>query len=659
MMSQSARNKGKSDKELEPALFSHETSSTCLYPSAPSESPGTEKHVNAANKTSVPLTYSAGIREDANKSSSAAMQDAHEGYPYDEIQLDEIIIKSSLQDKNPEKQWQQVLDAFNAPAKKTGKSCFVHSTVRGQWINRDEFLLGHRNKTAELAGFNGEYNTARLLHPSPNVVTEIIHVCKQNELFYGAHGSYVLNVPIGHYAKAKSGNNPMIFGPGPHVIHDPNFRFDMKNGLVKQTDALISHENINIVRVTAGNVAKVWIGSEPVILEARKMPYVFTSPLFRYEYNKIDDKQYLYHQATEKLIVHGSIKRLIPHTSEVAVTYNNGNLVIITPNMLGKPEIIDNPFHEVRGFLSTAIQTLIFPDKNEYLEFTTSDSLKVQVKLLVAYKITDPVSALTALDTQEEIIKHIKSVAITDMARAVQKCTSQEFLASYRNTPKREAEMERKRPDSVSLLHDTVVTFERKPYQDEVKDKLSEDLKKIGIELQRFNIEEAKFKDAEISRKMGESSIQAAQANAEASILEQQYEITKRRAEQEAEKQRIAQQQQNQAIMSKAEAELEASKKRAEAIVIEAEADRKANSLRGQVLHDNPELLQLEMAKVAFLSLEKASLNVTSQDMAVLLRNPLGFFGAIQKSSASGTPVLSVIEESTEKTHRQAGAPGK
>lgn len=61
-------------------------------------------------------------------------------------------------------------------------------------------------------------------------------------------------------------------------------------------------------------VAKIWIGNQPYLLEYRDKAYVVVSPLFKI-IKSSDDK--LFFDATSELVTHGFIKRVMPHTGRV------------------------------------------------------------------------------------------------------------------------------------------------------------------------------------------------------------------------------------------------------------------------------------------------------------------------------------------------------
>lgn len=522
-----------------------------------------------------------------------------------ERQLSDVVIASTLYDRQSYTQALNIQREFNKHVK-DNQSCFTTSLIRGQYIGRDEFLLGHRNKTPEIVTFHPSKNIARVVKPfDSSFVSEVIGVFKQTDAFYGAHGSYVLNVPMGKYAKAYSGNRPLIFGEGPHVIHDQNFRVEKQNNalaFVNQDNIYINHGTLHILRVPAGEIATIWIGSVPLLLESRPHPYVFDTPLFRLEKN--GDKYF--HKATEKIIIHGSLKRLMPHTSEVAITYNNGILQIIHPQTDAGPTIINSATHAFCDFLSTGIQTLQFPseltkrarrlennrasnDEINYDIFSTRDSLKVGVKLLVAYRIADPEKALRHLNDTAGILDHIENVATVDMGKAIQQCSSQEFLCFYQTKPTASTPLSQNVniPSAPPIQH----------FQDIVKDQLSQDLKEYGIELVRLNIETPKIMDTDIAKKMSEQSLRTAEAAAQQAVLQQKYDIETQEAERTAKAREIAQSQVNNATISQAQARLQAAEIDARAVIVQAEAKQKAAMLEGEIYLKNPALLELALLK--------------------------------------------------------------
>jgi len=536
------------------------------------------------------------------------------------LALEDILVASDMTGLSTDDVTKKILERYN----KGGNVCFVKSAVRGTQINRGEFLLARFNNIPELAGPSVGLVARRLIATLGRKVT-LVGKVKQNDPFYGAEGSYVLNIPAGKYAKAWSGNVPKLYGPGTHVIHDPTFKFNV-NDIVDQNMLYINHGQLHILRVPAGQIVAVEIGSLRLLLEFRLEPYIFDDPMF-----KLSNQQF---NSTAQLIVHGSIKRIIPKTGQVAISYDNGNLVVFKPNASGIPIVIDSPTHEVVGFISTAVETVVFPSPTSiktrqadnpkadlatlaYEVFITKDSLKVGVKLLVAYQIIDPLMALTVLRDEEGILKHIENLAVTDMGKAIQQSSSQEFLSFYQTQPKKGEANPFTNPNPI--LH----------YQDIVKKQLADDLKDYGISLIRLNIETPKIMDAEIIKSMEKQSILSAEANAREGVIEQNYRIQKREAEQAAEGKRIAQSQLNDAKVSQAEAEFNAAKLRADASLLQADAERKIAEMKGLVYQKNPEFFQLELARIQASVFERSTLNLTDASLANMFRLPQAFFGGL------------------------------
>lgn len=632
--------------------------------------------------------------------------------PKEDIQLDEIIIKSKFNGQTPQERAEYILSEFN----KGITNSAVTTTIlpgRGQRINRDQFILAHRNEIPELVPFN-QKKIARCV-TLPGSVTAIVETIDQRAAFYGKNGKYVLNVPMGSYAKAMTGNgNPLIFGEGTHVVLDPTFQFKSEDGFVKQSEYYINHKTIHIVRIPAGKVAAIWIGSQPYVLPSRAEAYVFQSALFKIE--KFGDsyftdassvhithgtinilrvpagtlvkawdgpKPYLLESrdqpyittsplfklsgktiveslvsTTEKLIVHGSIKRVTPETSEVAIVYDNGKLKVFGPSENGKPIIEDSPTYRVDSFLQTSMQTKVFPsdkskdrrkkenketppDEINYEVFTTKDGLKIGVKLLVAYEISNPELAIRKLGGEERIIDHIENLAAVDMGKVIQQRSAQDFLSFDHTTVKKVAVAEEK---SFDLLTDAPAPTQS--IQDTVKKELGDDLAKYGITLVRLNFETPKILNAEIAKKMSEQSLLTADVNAQEAAIDKQTSVAKKKAQQAADVNKVTQDQINQTTVSTAQAKSNAAKLEAEAtetqarakansqfiaaemeaksIVIKAEAEKKSRDLQGDVYKEHPELLQRDLAQLQCEALKGAHIIVAPDHIGNIFSKSMG-----------------------------------
>lgn len=291
----------------------------------------------------------------------------------------------------------------------------------------------------------------------------------------------------------------------------------------------------------------------------------------------INQTQY-FTSASDRLISHGSIKRMLPHTGEVAIAYDSGNLKIIEAT--GKPITVDSDTFDVDGFLQTAAQTLVFPSKKtqaerkrdtnsenaNYEEFRTNDGLPIGVNLLVVYEIINPEIALTRLK-KDDIINHIENIVVADMGRVIQSCSSSDFQKTDQTVVK-DPSQNKKGNDFESRSKPTFYAH----LQDDVKNKLAEDLMDWGIRLVRLNIETPKILDKTIANEMAKNSLVTAKARAEASTLGLDYTIKQQRAGQDAEKMRI-------------EMERERDNK-----ILKAEGDAKSTTMTAQAELDNAKL---------------------------------------------------------------------
>jgi len=346
----------------------------------------------------------------------------------------------------------------------------------------------------------------------------------------------------------------------------------------------------------------------------------------------VHDKGSLYFwSAAAQYIEHGSIKRIIPHTGEVAITYKNGLLCIIDPPKDGKPIVITSPTHNFDGFVSTSLQTCLFPSEETKQQthkenpsappddinlkaFQTRDSLRLGVVLVVAFIINQPNVAITKLG-KKGIHPHIENIAFADMGKAIQQSTLQEVLFFYNNKPEKEEPVD---------VHVNM--------QDQVKSKLAKDLDEYGIELVRLNIETIKVLDRDIAKQLAGQSVTSAEYTTKQATLAKEYEIKTTEARLKAETENIAVQQLNKAIISQAQAKLEASRLEAESLIIAAEANKKAESLKGALYREYPLLWELEMMKLRVSVLQNATMYVTPQDISGLINSPLGLFTAVSQA---------------------------
>ncbi len=536
-------------------------------------------------------------------------------------------------------------------------------------------------------------NIPQLLYPNKNNSPYIINtpifrfnpgtdLINETENYIRHENIHMIRVPPGKFAKIIVDNVPKLLPPTEdnqsHTFYTTNFYFDPKTDFVDQNTPYIKHGIRHILRLPKGSVAKAWFGNTPQLLERsndeQELKVLdFEDPQFKLEETKRNGQSYLFLSASEKYIEHGSIKRVIPPIGELAVINKNGTLEVVQ----GRYDT-DSATESVVGFFDTSVQTLEFPSKKTrekrivenheaktndrviYDVYTTSDSVEVGLKILVAYRIPDIASAKKALlqfKNMENIADHIEGVVRSDMTKIIKQFTSQKFSApiepidNYKNFELKNQDQSREplpfAPSAPSAPPPP------KTYLEQAMEELKKDLAPYGITLIRMTIEESKILDGDLTKKMSEQALTTAKTNAELAVVEQKNIIAKAQAELKKDVAIIEQSQVNDGRIKAAKALLEAAdfeaqarerKAAADAKAIEstAEAEAKAIQLKGaaqnavlqqqaKFYEDNPRLFELEITKAKFEALKGMHFTVTSKEFSNLFNIPgLSLFNSAQ-----------------------------
>ncbi len=419
------------------------------------------------------------------------------------------------------------------------------------------------------------------------------------------HGSkYIIRVPPGKLAKAWYGTTPKLLGYNekPYEIDDPTFRLERAHAdylFEDQGTPYIKHGTKHILRVPTGKVAKISIGSEAELLEARKEAYEYDNPMFRLISANINE---LFEDAAAKLIEHGALKRIIPPVGEVAVlnaTDEHGFPRIVKPSKTGEPFLVISSAISVKCWLPTTVQNLVFPsekakrnkldervsaDLAKYEVFRTSDGADIGVKLYVSVMIEENDAALAAriLKDEKNMLAHIEDVTQTDMRRAISQVSFQDITTGDLTRPRlREAE------DQKQLQKTLQPSAPRRYIQDEMREQLAKDLKECGVTLVRLDILECEPLDVERVKKAKEASINTAQLSVEAATMETRYTIDIKKAKQAADVKRVEQEQTNESTYKQKEADLRAATAEANAVRAKAEGDAHAKFASAKAAADS------------------------------------------------------------------------
>jgi len=244
-------------------------------------------------------------------------------------------------------------------------------------------------------------------------------------------------------------------------------------------------------------------------------------------------------------------------------------------------------------------------DDINYEIFRTGDGLAIGVKLLVVYKVEDPLLTLKELN-HDQILNHIEGIVVADMGYVIQTCSSVDFLRSNRSQ------------DDDSKFKNFFGQLQKS-----IGDRLCDDFGKYGIQLIRLNIEAPKVLDKVISSKLSEFSVLNTETKTKQTMLEMQMDITQQEARRDAIRKEILQKQENDNKISTAKAQLESSRLIAEAKIVEAEAEAKKIELmqemknqKGEIYENYPSLLQYDLQLLSRESMENVSNTLISPDVA-------------------------------------------
>jgi len=197
---------------------------------------------------------------------------------------------------------------------------------------------------------------------------------------------------------------------------------------------------------------------------------------------------------------------------------------------------------EPNPFVSTNLQTIIFPSGNRYESAQTADGVQVKMKLMITYRIIDPKLAIKQLNSPVKILEHIEYCALTDMRNATQNCN---FYA-VQQTEKAKAEDKNDNSQPQYYQH----------IQDELKVNLKQELRSIGVELGRLTFEEFLIDDKKVQEQRSSNAQAIASTTAQVSNLEKERTLRLQNEETTLQVSRIQMEQRKNQEISKAETEL-------------------------------------------------------------------------------------------------------
>ncbi len=193
---------------------------------------------------------------------------------------------------------------------------------------------------------------------------------------------HVLQVGEEEYGLATVQGQPLILGPGIHIIDDPFFQLI---GRVPQVSKSISHQTLHRVIVPEGKRGIAMDGDKPLLLAPGI--YQRKSPLFKFKRSVNVDRQY---EDLEPFYI------ITVFDGQVGVAFKGGVLAILEP---GEHWLNAEQNEEFLGFLPTTEQVR----EMSTLDILTSDGLLVRIKGSVSFRIRNPDKAMKNIGHYEAL----------------------------------------------------------------------------------------------------------------------------------------------------------------------------------------------------------------------------------------------------------------
>lgn len=159
----------------------------------------------------------------------------------------------------------EIVSAFNQNRQSIMTSRFQWISKLFSWfgyvfkrIKPNEFRLVVRNNVPELVAPCEDKQRISMTF-NPQNESRDLGTFPQTDAKFGGYGHYVLNVPLGQYAKVSFNNENYLYGPGQHVIHNQNFTTPTEYK-VDQNAQYIHHKDIHLFNVAPGQYAKIQVG---------------------------------------------------------------------------------------------------------------------------------------------------------------------------------------------------------------------------------------------------------------------------------------------------------------------------------------------------------------------------------------------------------------
>jgi hypothetical protein len=431
------------------------------------------------------------------------------------------------------------------------------------------------------------------------------------------HGTlHLVRVPANHLGRVIVDNVPVIL---PHRRAPYAFRTAIFDWLppVLEATAVVQHAPYFLLRVPNGQVARLWRGSTPLLLEAQQDPYVFLDPIIRVDEPTEDEAVAaavaestggqdavaalfnapvsMYESAFARVITHGTITRAWPVPTEVVIVRRSERLEVVRG-----PCTITDPADALVGCLNCGLATVLIP-KGDRLVGLTRDALYVRMQLVVAYDIPHPEVLITRLPLRS-FRTQVNAMIRTEALRILQQTHSADLVSVA--APAGE--------DAASAASHTAVGFATR-----LSAVLSPFFTECGMRLVRLGVAHLDTPFINGTNTLDSQVRAIAAASAEVAILQQRTAVARAHAEMACMAERVQREQELEQFVAAARTAAEVAKVRAERTVAMAVTNQERARKLGQAFREHPELLQRRIAQLAKEALAKARINLIGPDGAV------------------------------------------
>ena len=400
----------------------------------------------------------------------------------------------------------------------------------------------------------------------PRLIKEGEHIIKStffkflglvniSDEYIGHDSIHILNVVKSQVAKAYCDNLPRLYGEGRHIIESPNFSYQGTE-IISPDNLCITHGTITILQVPRGKIALAWKQNEPFLLDIPGL----------YEFNSNNVHFVEFVDASERFIELGSKKVIQVYTGEVGITYNEGNLMVLTNGR----HVIDSSTHVFERFLSTKQRSIrlitygaghkkakstgkctkkweqqIDDDNSDLLVCETKDLVKVGVRADVFYSISDPDKCIQKLNTDEleDLVRETAVATLTNIIRStdlnqiaqsrqISAAPAEDIVAAIVEVAGEEEKEEDSKKAAVAYFFDRA--------HDEFMTKLHEDfVTRYGVDIANIRMESLKIMDTELAHEIAKNCLVTAHVDNQLSNLQGQNLIATQKEQTQADCEKI------------------------------------------------------------------------------------------------------------------------